>query len=223
MDIIEQIKKLAELKDQGILTEEEFQQQKTKLLNSTYTTQKQAIKPSILEELSDLDYNSQPPQKKRTIYQIFKLIFFITMTFIVINIVNNAYKEYENNKTQNFEVDTQQSGTQIQNPQPEVININILELAKEYSANEVKTDEKYKNKLINISGNVNAISKDFTDSLVLELISDNPYLPANMSMEPSEKSKMMNLTKDEAVIVQCKKTSYIMNSPTGYNCILLSN
>jgi hypothetical protein len=33
LDIVDQIKRLAELRDQGILTEEEFQQQKTKLLN----------------------------------------------------------------------------------------------------------------------------------------------------------------------------------------------
>jgi len=32
-DVAEQIKKLAELKEQGILTEEEFEQEKSKLLN----------------------------------------------------------------------------------------------------------------------------------------------------------------------------------------------
>lgn len=223
MNTIEQLQKLVELKERGILTEDEFQQQKIKLLNSNSNSQEQPVKPSILEELSDLDSHQNTSQKNSTFRKIFKLVLFIIMVLVVINFVNSEYNDYKNSGTQNVELRTQQSDIQVQPSQPEIIYISVLDLAKEYSENEVKTDEKYKNKLMRISGDVQAISKDFADNLVLELSSDNQFLPANMRMEKSEKSKMMNITKDEHVVVQCQKTSYIMNSPTGYNCVLISD
>jgi|LauGreDrversion4_2_1035121.scaffolds.fasta_scaffold116716_1 hypothetical protein len=83
--ITEQIEKLAELRDKSILTEEEFQQQKTKLLNSN--SQKCDTEHiSTLEGLADFDnliYADQDTKKEDLKYVTRLLIFLSIIGFLI--------------------------------------------------------------------------------------------------------------------------------------------
>lgn len=67
---------------------------------------------------------------------------------------------------------------------------------KAYEENEVATDENMKGKLISVNGVVQSIDKDFTDSIIIGLQTDNQFMPARMEMENSEKATAVALKKD---------------------------
>ncbi|EHU9132986.1 hypothetical protein KZW37_002823, partial [Escherichia coli] len=93
------------------------------------------------------------------------------------------------------------------------------QLFKAYDENEVATDEKMKGKLISVKGVVQSIDKDFTDSIIISLRTDNEFMPARMEMEDSEKSAAIALKKGQQVTVICERMSRIVGAPSGRDCV----
>lgn len=61
---------------------------------------------------------------------------------------------------------------QQQEIKEEVITIDARKLLKDYHANEVKADNNYKNKLVDVTGYVESITKDFTDDIIVRIEAD---------------------------------------------------
>lgn len=99
-----------------------------------------------------------------------------------------------------------------------IILIDIHQLAEEYNANEVATDEKYKESTLHVAGVVQSIDKDFSDSIVVKLALSNIYMPASMQMMDTQKSAAIQLKKGVKIVVECKKIMRIMDTPTGSDC-----
>lgn len=76
-----------------------------------------------------------------------------------------------------------------------------------------------KGKLISVNGVVQSIDKDFTDSIIIGLQTDNQFMPARMEMENSEKATAVALKKGQQVTVICKKMIRVMGAPSGRDCI----
>ncbi len=65
IEIINQLEKLAELRDKGVLSEEEFQQQKAKILNKADHKNDTKSTQSVIEELADFQPMNAPQQINR--------------------------------------------------------------------------------------------------------------------------------------------------------------
>lgn len=92
------------------------------------------------------------------------------------------------------------------------------QLARDYRDNEVAADEKMKGRLIEVSGTVQSIDKNFTDSIIIALRTGNEFMAAHMNMDDSEKDKAMILKRGAKVVIRCERMSRTMGSPYGSGC-----
>ena len=102
-----------------------------------------------------------------------------------------------------------------------VARVSAVDLFNAYDENEVATDEKLKGAIIEITGTVQSIDKDFMDDINIALRSSNEYMPVNLTMEKSEKETAINLRKGQKITARCKQISKTMGSPYGRKCIFM--
>ena len=102
-----------------------------------------------------------------------------------------------------------------------VARMSAIDLFNAYDENEVATDEKLKGAIIEITGTVQSIDKDFMDDINISLRSSNEYMPVNLTMEKSEKETAINLRKGQKITARCKQISKTMGSPYGRKCIFM--
>lgn len=85
----------------------------------------------------------------------------------------------------------------------ERVQISAIALHKEFEANGVATEEKYKDKILVVTGTIYSIDRDILDTPFVTLQSDNPYITAVQCMfAEKEVSAISTLTKGETVIVE---------------------
>jgi hypothetical protein len=92
-------------------------------------------------------------------------------------------------------------------------------LDKDYEANEVATDEKIGARPVQITGIIAGINKDFLNNIVIELAANNPFMPARLTMEDSEKSTASAAAKGNKVTIICQKVYRSAGSPVGSGCV----
>jgi hypothetical protein len=98
------------------------------------------------------------------------------------------------------------------------VKIGSVTLAKEYDANEVKADNRYKDKDLIVSGRVVGIEKDFLDNIVVHMKGKNMFLPVQATMKDTEKDRAANLDKGDQVTVFCRGAGAILNAPLLKDC-----
>jgi hypothetical protein len=106
-------------------------------------------------------------------------------------------------------------------PQEKVISVSAVDLYNAYDENEVATDEKLKGAIIEITGTVQSIDKDFMDDINISLRSSNEYMPVNLGIEKSEKETAIKPRKGQKITARCKQISKTMGSPYGRKCIFM--
>ncbi len=104
-------------------------------------------------------------------------------------------------------------------PQATVTSAN---LAKEYSENEVAADEKYKGKIIEISGKVYNIDNGIFDNEMIVKLTDGQYdFNGPMCyMKESEKAKVLVFKKGQQVTLIGTGNSATIGSPMLKDCIV---
>lgn len=85
----------------------------------------------------------------------------------------------------------------------ERVTISAIALHKEFEANGVATEEKYKDKILVVNGIIGSIDRDILDSPFVTLQSDNPYITAVQCMfAEKDVSVISTLTKGQSVTVE---------------------
>jgi len=104
---------------------------------------------------------------------------------------------------------------------PEIIATSA-EIAKEYSENEVAADEKYKGKIIEISGKITGVDNGILDNEFIVKLSDGEYDFSGpwCYMKPSEKEKVIDLKKEQQVTLIGKGDSATIGSPILKDCVV---
>jgi len=101
---------------------------------------------------------------------------------------------------------------------PVDVGTNGPKLFKEYEANEVRADNKYKGKRILIFGTVEAIDKDFLGNVVLKLETGDMFATVSATLQDSEKSMAGDLSKGDGVKLICVGGTRVINMPTLRKC-----
>ncbi len=100
------------------------------------------------------------------------------------------------------------------------MDVSASQLQKDYKANEVAADNKYKGKLLRVTGTVESIDKDFLDNVVLKLGTGDMFAEVHATLEDSEKPKAAELSKGKRVRVVCTGGGMVMMSPMLRACTL---
>ena len=94
-----------------------------------------------------------------------------------------------------------------------VIQISATELLQEYKANQVAADNKYKNKLLEVTGIIDSIGKDILDTPFITLSNQQEYSFDNVQIMFSKKDskQLVDLQKGQVVTVQGEVDSKLLN------------
>lgn len=97
--------------------------------------------------------------------------------------------------------------------QPVVLTrVTASQLAKEYKANGVSADAKYKNRTIEISGTVKSISRDILDDAYITLNGDaNSFTDVQCMFSADDEGALLNLSEGSQVVVQGEVDSMLLN------------
>lgn len=96
--------------------------------------------------------------------------------------------------------------------------VSAMALWKDYQANEVAADEDYKGKLLDVTGEVTKIDKDFMDDIIVNLRSGNQFMSTHAYVDDSEKRTAARLSKGETVTLRCQGGGMIIGSPVLREC-----
>ncbi|MEN4561959.1 OB-fold protein [Pantoea agglomerans] len=102
--------------------------------------------------------------------------------------------------------------------QKPIYQTTARKLFNDYEENEVAVDEQLKGKIVAMTGIVQSIDKDFTDSIIISLKTDNEFMPARLKMKDSQKAAAIALKKGKQVVIMCENMSRIIGAPSGRNC-----
>ncbi|MHA6907326.1 OB-fold putative lipoprotein [Ralstonia pseudosolanacearum] len=98
------------------------------------------------------------------------------------------------------------------------VAVTASALFSAYEENEVAADQKYKNKVLLVSGTVQSIDKDFTDRIVVKLAASNPYMPVHAYLGSQHEELAASLKKGSKVAWQCTGEGRIVGSPMLKDC-----
>jgi hypothetical protein len=98
------------------------------------------------------------------------------------------------------------------------IGVKAPDLAKEYHANEVRADEKYKGKDLLVGGYVEGIDKDFTDEIVVRLKGDSDFHWVMAHVRREDKGKAAALNKGQSTVLRCTGGGMVIGSPVLNDC-----
>lgn len=145
---------------------------------------------------------AQPPKKKK----VGKIALAIIGAIVVLAIVGNMFgsKEDSGNTTAaNAGANASSSAAKEKKPTEETIKISAVDILAEYEANEVAATEKYKGKMLEISGIIDDFGKDILDKTYLT-ISDGKEFSTNavqFYFDDSEVSSVAELKKGDSVVI----------------------
>lgn len=98
----------------------------------------------------------------------------------------------------------------------EAIKVSASELASAYKKNEVAADEKYKNKKIEISGEIESIDSGVGDEPRIRLQSGELFVA--VTLEGISKAEAKKLNKGDKLTAVCKGDGEIIGSPQLKDC-----
>ena len=96
--------------------------------------------------------------------------------------------------------------------------VTSLNLAKDYHANEVAADDKYKGKRLFVAGRVQSIDKDAFDSMNILMATENPLMSIVATMNDDAKSSVVLLSKGQIVTLDCHGGGMVIGSPVLRDC-----
>jgi hypothetical protein len=101
------------------------------------------------------------------------------------------------------------------------IDVTADELASAYKKNEIAGDQKYKGKKLRVTGVVDGIDSDITDSAVVRLKAKGEFLGVSARGLPKDEAAV--LEKGKTVIFECTGAGEVISSPQLRDCKVIND
>jgi hypothetical protein len=91
--------------------------------------------------------------------------------------------------------------------QPPEVTTSAAQLSHDYEANEVAADARYKGKIVQVTGTVDSVGKDITDTMYVSLNGGDQYQIIGLVQcffSASHQSQLAQMQKGMMVTVKCK-------------------
>jgi hypothetical protein len=139
---------------------------------------------------------------KNTLFK--KWWFWVIVVLILFMLLGSGSSNKNTNNVQQSQNNTVQ--------EEQYIKITASELLSEYKANQVAADDKYKNKIIEVSGTINSIGKDILDTPYVTIGgSSDVFTNIQCMFAKDDQSQLINLQKDTKITLKGKVSGYMMN------------
>ena len=150
---------------------------------------------------------AKPKPKKK----LSSIVFGVIILFLIIGWIANSSDKKLDSTMPNQEA----------TPAKEIFKISAQDLYLKYEKNEVAADNEFHGKIIEVTGEVASIDKDFMDNVVIKFVAKNEYDYALMKMEKSEEKDAATLSKGLIIGVRCQRVKRIIDSPVGSDCVFV--
>ena len=97
-------------------------------------------------------------------------------------------------------------------------SVPVTTLFKDYHANEVAADQKYKGKRLVYSGQISGIKKGAFGEIYIELRTPNQFMSAHAYLIKEQEAIAASLAKGQKVRWECKGDGLLIGSPMLKDC-----
>lgn len=132
-----------------------------------------------------------------------KKIIIIIMSIVVMGIFSSCVKD------KNIEI-TKEATIEI-TKSPELIKISANDLSSAYKTNEIKADQLYKNKKVELTGTIYSLG-EMLGSMSISLNGSDPFNTISCSMIEDQRDKMATLEKDQEIVIIGIVNGYGLNT-----------
>lgn len=221
-NIAEELTRLADLRDRGVLSEEEFAQQKALLLGSA-TSAPSATERGATQPAPSTNIRSRitpdpvlPAQKQSGVGRIFGIgCLAVIGIFILLTIIGSQVEKTGGSKS-----------IAPNDTSPGVVAgsdakaVSAVELARAYDANEARAQGTYGDQPLRVTGELAGVDLDMTDDPVLHLATDNEFMPASAYLIDRDKQRASDLDKGRKITLLCQSVSEVMSMPQLKDCAI---
>lgn len=143
---------------------------------------------------------------------------------IVVSVIGSIGEDSTPSTAENSDTSAEAPATGTKEPEnksPEV-TVTSAALAKAYKDNEVAADQKYKDKVIEVSGKVTGVDNGILDNEIIVKLSDGEYDFSGpwCYMLPSEHDKVVSYAKGQQVTLIGIGNSATIGSPILKECVV---
>lgn len=100
------------------------------------------------------------------------------------------------------------------------ITVSAEQLRKDYKANEVSADERYRGKPLLVTGAVKAIKKDILDNPYVQLSTSNMFETVDAHFADGAAAALGKLAPGNKTTVRCVGDNVLIGSPQLKDCVL---
>ncbi len=225
MDITQKLEKLAELRDRKIITEEEFLQQKAKLLGSNMQKNNTPPPLSVIEELADIEYRN--PQQKKTISLLGKFNRIVGLSIAILLLWSvfsgQGEKPADKHAITESNIETDADLIQTKGNESPIANVDIADIISEYSENEIRAGDKYNDKFVVVRAQFSGVQKygdEYFVTIKNKEVSDaaNIMIGSFVFMPAKYKDYLSSLNLYQSIEWKCKVTGGGTMSVNLTNC-----
>ena len=193
MAVSEELARLAALRDQGVLTEQEFEAQKAAVLRGESTSGATPAQAAV-------------PEKKKKALGIgcLVLIGILVALFVIAGMSGSSDTATE-----------EKAAAEAATPPVEV---TAGELFNAYQANEAGAQQQYGDRPLLVSGTIDRIDLDMMDNPVVHLRTSNQFMSAAANLTEASQAKAGDLAKGQKVVVLCAGVSEVIGMPQLKDC-----
>ena len=104
--------------------------------------------------------------------------------------------------------------------QKEILRMFPAEIYQAYQTNELAAQKRFDGKIIQTTGNIHAISLDFTKRVVIRF-EMMPYNYFNAELKKDQETAAEKLARGYVITVRCETMRFILGSPFGSGCSIV--
>jgi hypothetical protein len=105
-------------------------------------------------------------------------------------------------------------------PQRAIFETTASDLSSRYDTNEVATDQQIGNAVVEVTGTIKSIDKDFTDAAIIVMATDD-YHEAIFALDAAYKAPAGQLSRGQKITIRCGQMRRVLSSPRGDDCVIV--
>ncbi|ADG61221.1 hypothetical protein D6D94_01120 [Moraxella catarrhalis] len=145
--------------------------------------------------------------------KLFKFILIAVIALIGLGIIIGMLSGGDNNN-QSASNNTAEPAAPAEPP----MMVSATEIASDYDDNEVAADQKYKGKMLEVSGNVARIDSGVGDKAIVQLVGKNEFQTVSAQGNNDFTQYATTLKKGQDIVLVCKGDGEVIGSPQLKNC-----
>lgn len=170
-----------------------------------------------------LEYNPEKKKKGCLFYGfiILAVIIGLGVLGIIFSPTEEEKKEMALEKEAEDAAEAKRQEQAAQEERDSAIKVTASELFDAYDNNEAAAQQRFGNKLVEVTGVIDGVELDISDDPVIKLATSNQFMSASVYLTAETKSQAAYYQKGETRSFLCKEVSEVISIPQLKDCVPL--